>query len=45
MQDFTELWAEPATRTLMRRVLNHVDAEPALLGASAHLLAVCRAPA
>ncbi len=44
MQDFDALWAEPSTRALMLRVLNHVDAEPALLGASAHLLAVCRRP-
>jgi ubiquinone/menaquinone biosynthesis C-methylase UbiE len=42
MHDFDALWAEPSTRALMLRVLNHVDAEPSLLGASAHMLAVCR---
>jgi ubiquinone/menaquinone biosynthesis C-methylase UbiE len=45
MSEFEALWAEPSTRSLMLRVLNHVGAEPALLGASAHILAVCRLPA
>lgn len=44
MPDFDGLWQDAATRALMLAVLRNVEAEPSLLGSSAHLLAIGRKP-
>ena len=38
-------WADPAKREFLLDVLRRVEREPALMGASAHLLAFAKAPA
>jgi len=44
LPDFDGLWQDAATRALMLAVLRNVEAEPSLLGSSAHLLAIGRKP-
>ena len=43
MNGFAELWANPQSQRFMLDMLARVEAEPSLLGASAHWLAVVRA--
>ena len=45
LADFPARWADPARREQLLTVLRWLKAEPSLLGASAHLLAVGRKPA
>jgi ubiquinone/menaquinone biosynthesis C-methylase UbiE len=42
--NFDQLWNEPPLRQIMLETLRRVEAEPSLLGASAHWLAVARRP-
>jgi ubiquinone/menaquinone biosynthesis C-methylase UbiE len=42
LPDFEARWARPETRETLLRYLRHVDEEPALLGASPHLLVCAR---
>jgi ubiquinone/menaquinone biosynthesis C-methylase UbiE len=42
LPDFTTRWARPAERETLLRFLREVETEPALLGASPHLLACAR---
>ena len=44
MPDFARRWADPAQRRTLLRFLRMVEREPALLGASFHLVAVARRP-
>lgn len=44
LASFAALWADGTTRSLMLKLLDRVEREPGLLGASAHLLAVGRKP-
>ncbi len=45
LQDFERRWADPPGRDALLRVARALEAEPTLLGVSAHLLAVGRCPA
>src|SRR5688572_19360240 len=45
MNGFAELWHDAGTARLMLELLARIEGEPALLGASAHWLAVVRRPA
>ncbi len=42
LPDFDPRWADPARRAALLDLLRRLEGEPALLGASAHILAVCR---
>jgi ubiquinone/menaquinone biosynthesis C-methylase UbiE len=42
LADFAGVWRDEARRSLMLRLLRTVEAEPSLLGASAHLMLVAR---
>jgi SAM-dependent methyltransferase len=42
--DFERRWADPAARAVMLDAMRWVEREPALMGASPHLLAFARAP-
>jgi SAM-dependent methyltransferase len=44
MNGFAELWHDADTQRLMLALLTRVEAEPSMLGASAHWLAVVRRP-
>jgi ubiquinone/menaquinone biosynthesis C-methylase UbiE len=44
LPDFARRWNDPARREILLRFLARVEREPALLGASPHLLAVARRP-
>jgi SAM-dependent methyltransferase len=44
MPDFERRWADPAAREVLMDLTRRVEREPALLGASPHLLAIARAP-
>src|SRR5258708_6681040 len=44
MPDFARRWADPAQRTTLLRFLRKIEREPALLGATFHLVAVARRP-
>jgi hypothetical protein len=44
MPDFARRWADPAQRKTLLRFLRIVEREPALLGASFHVVAVARRP-
>lgn len=44
LADFDEQWADPARRERILDALAAIEAEPSLLGASAHLLALARRP-
>ena len=45
MNGFRELWEDASTRGLMLEMARQIESEPAMLGASAHWLAVVRRPA
>lgn len=42
LQDFDQRWADPRTRADLLRIARSLEAEPSLLGVSAHLLGVGR---
>ena len=44
LADFDQRWADPRRRADLIRVAEAIEAEPALLGLSAHLLAIARKP-
>lgn len=44
MLDFDERWADPESREWMLRTARRLEAEPSLLGVSAHVMAVGRKP-
>ena len=44
MRDFDAAWEDPVRREWILRVARRLEAEPTLLGASAHVLAVARRP-
>jgi len=44
LPDFEQRWAEPERRAELLRVAGELEAEPSVLGISAHLMGVCRKP-
>jgi hypothetical protein len=42
--DFAERWTDDARRQALMRAARLVEAEPDMLGAASHLMAVARAP-
>jgi SAM-dependent methyltransferase len=44
LQDLDAQWADPSRRAAILDIVRRVEAEPSLLGASSHLLAIARRP-